>query len=68
MTKTEIRKSLATAAGSEFPTISEISRYMGVSRQSVRNLLDGLDFFQQGKRKRYFVGDVADRIMQNRGM
>lgn len=51
-----------------FPTISELARYMGKSRDNIRILVDGLDYLPDGRAKKYFVSDVADRILQQKSM
>lgn len=51
-----------------FPTTSDLARYMGKSRVSIRELVKGLEYLPDGRAKKYFVGDVADRILQQRAV
>ena len=51
-----------------FPTISDISRYLKISRASVRDLMNGVECLPDGRSKKYFAGDVADKIYKNRSM
>lgn len=52
-----------------FPNISQLAKYMGLSRDTVRaEIVNGLEYYESGKSKKYFVNDVADRILQQRGM
>lgn len=68
MTKAELTKDIKASTGSSMPTVTEVARYLKVSRDSARELLSGLDCYNAGRAKKYFAGDVADRIMQSRGM
>lgn len=49
-----------------FPSIGALARYLGRNKEYVRGLMEGIDCLQDGKAKRYFAGDVAERIMQRR--
>ena len=51
-----------------FPTISDISRYLKISRASVRDLMNGVECLPDGRSKKYFARDVADKIYKNRSM
>lgn len=51
-----------------FPSISDISKYLKVSRASVRDLMNGVECLPDGRSKRYFVRDVADKIYKKRSM
>ena len=69
MTKRDIQNSMRQMAGADFVTISDISRCLGKSREYVRTQITaGLEYIgsdsETCRSKRYFVGDVADRIMQ----
>lgn len=49
-----------------WPTTSEIARYLGKSRDYVRNLMDGTDALVSNRRRQYMAGDVAERILERR--
>lgn len=66
MTKQELKRDITSAVGNSMPTISDIARYMGVGRDTAREIVDGLEYLESGRAKRFWVGDVADRIMSMR--
>ena len=68
MTKQELKRDITSFVGNQMPTVTDVARYLGVGRDTARNLLDGLDYYNAGRAKKYFAGDVAERIMQARGM
>lgn len=68
MTKQELKRDITQVTGNSMPTISDIARYLGVGRDTARELVDGLDYYNAGRAKKYFAGDVADRILQQRGI
>lgn len=49
-----------------FPNVSQIARYMRVSRDKAREMVKGLEYIEDGRSRKYFVNDVAGRILQNR--
>jgi DNA-directed RNA polymerase specialized sigma subunit len=49
-----------------WPTTSEIARYLGKSRDYVREMMAGADALVSNRRKQYMAGDVAERIMERR--
>ena len=49
-----------------FPNISQIAKYMHVSRDRAREMVAGLEFIEDGRSKKYFVNDIAGRILQQR--
>ena len=65
MDKQAIINDLKKEYGS-FPTITDISKYLRIGRASVRNLMDGVECLPDGRSKKYFVGDVAEKIYKNR--
>lgn len=64
MNKQEIRRSLEKYSGRPFMNITEIAKCRGHDRKWARELVAGLDYFQEGKSKDYHVGEVADRMME----
>lgn len=68
MNRQELIRDIKKECGA-FPNISQLARYMGVSRQTVRaEITSGLEYIETGKSKQYFVNDVADAILQRRTM
>lgn len=66
MTKSELVSSMRTfVKGGEFISQPEISKFLRVSRNRMPELLDGVQPLGQGK-KRYFIPDVAERVLQRR--
>lgn len=65
MDKQAIINDLKKEYGS-FPTITDISKYLRIGRASVRNLMAGVECLPDGRSKKYFVGDVAEKIYKNR--
>ena len=51
-----------------FLTITDISKYLKVSRASVRDLMNGVECLPDGRSKKYFVRDIADKIYKKRSM
>lgn len=70
MTKTELIKDIRRSTGEEtgFITKPQVRAYIGKSHETTRKLLEGLTPAPEpisGKvTKKYFVPDVAERIMQ----
>jgi hypothetical protein len=67
MNKQEIMRDMKKDYG-PFMTITDIAHYLRQGRDSARTLVSGLEYFNAGRAKKYFVGDVADRIMKKRAV
>lgn len=68
MNRQELIRDMKKENGS-FINITQLAKYMNVSRDKVRaEIVNGLDYYPSGRKKMYFVNDVADRILQQRGM
>jgi hypothetical protein len=52
--------------GTPFINTSEIARFLRRSRDALPELVGGLDYLQTGREKKYFIPDVAERIMNQR--
>lgn len=65
MTKQDVVRDIENNIGS-FSSISAIAKYLGKSRASTRQLIDGLDYIQEGKAKKYFSKDIAERLLMQR--
>lgn len=49
-----------------FLNIEEISRATGLTRRDVMNLMDGCEYLQSGRSKKYLVDDVAAQIIRRK--
>lgn len=65
MNRQDVVRDMKKEIGS-FPNISQIAKYLSVSRDKVREMVDGLEYLEDGRSRKYFINDVADRILQNR--
>lgn len=65
MQKQEVERDIKSEVGS-FPNISQIAKYLSVSRDKAREMVAGLDYIEDGRSRRYFFKDVAGRILQQR--
>ena len=63
MTKQEIKNGIEKRYGA-FVNVGEVSEYLGVDRGTARGFLYGLTYLPNGKEKKYFAGDVAQRLME----
>lgn len=67
MEKKELKKALSQSAnGAMMMTPSDLCRFLGKSPEYVRRLMYGTDHIGTGKSKMYFVGDIADRLIEAR--
>ena len=53
---------------SSFLSITDIADYLQQSRESTRELMAGTEHLNAGRAKKYFVNDVADRILATRAV
>ena len=67
MERQEVIRDMKKEIGS-FPNLSQIAKYLGKGRDAARTLVAGLEHYEDGKAKKYFVNDVADRILQSRSV
>jgi len=68
MNRQELIRDIKKEVGS-FVNVSQLAKYMGMSRDTVRaEILCGLEFYESGKSKLYFVNDIADGILGRRAM
>lgn len=56
----------ATANGSAFISIHQLRKWLGKRHEAVMELVEGLEYLQRGRAKEYFIGDIADAVMQRR--
>lgn len=66
MTKSELTISMRTfVGGGSFITKPEISKWLRISKDKAPQLVEGLAEFGD-KHKRYFIPEVAERVLQRR--
>jgi len=54
--------------GASFLNVNEIAKYLGMSRNTVPKILEGIDFIQFGHQRKYMAADLAARIIEIRRM
>ena len=65
LTKTEIKKALLMWNGNRpFISITEIARSLKIGRDKARELVSGLGYIENGRRKDYLVDAVAERLYE----
>jgi len=52
--------------GSAFINKSQLAKYLRRSRDAMPNLLSGLDYLETKREKKYFIPDVAQKLMDLR--
>lgn len=67
MNRQELVRDMRQEIGT-FPNISQIARYMSVSRDKVRVMVAGLEYIEDGRSRKYFVNDVVGRLLQQKGV
>lgn len=70
MNKQELKKELSRSVnGAGMMTFSDVMRFLGRSKEYTRLFLKDMDSFGgERKGKLYFVGDVADKIIERTRM
>ena len=67
MKRKEIEESLCKAAGgSSFISINGLRKWYGKRHEAVLKLVKDLEYLEDGKAKRYFIGDVANEVVKQR--
>lgn len=49
-----------------FINISQIAKYMHTSRDKARELVEDLEYYPSGREKKFFISDVASKILKER--
>ena len=62
MNKSKLSKHLSSRRGSDFLSINDVCASLAIGKAAAYALLDGLDFIPIGNAKKYFVGDIAERL------
>ena len=65
------KKSLITSmekfiGGSAFINKSQLAKFLRRSRTAIPDIVSGLDYLETGRERRYFIPDVAQKIMDMR--
>lgn len=68
MKKQELVRDMKQETESSFINVTEIAKYLHSGRDAARTLVAGLEYYSSGRCKRYYVGDVADRILDRRAI
>lgn len=65
MEKSDIEESLRSAAnGSAFIGCAKLRKWLGVGQNAFREFVRNIEYRVSGNRKVYFIGDIADRIIE----
>lgn len=66
MNKQELIRDIRDVVGSGMITKTQIARYLRKSRNNkddLNSLVEGLSYMPDGRGNKYFIADVADRIL-----
>lgn len=67
MEKREVKRALQSHVGGAMTmSCSQLETFLGVGHAKAVDLLKGLDILELGSVRRYFIPDVAERIMERR--
>lgn len=67
MTKQDLIKDMKQFVnGSSFMTQAQVVRYMRRSKNTIKDLLRGIDYHPSGRDHKYFIPDVAQRIVDTK--
>jgi len=67
MNKQELMRAMTQANnGAGLLTIKQIAQFRGEHINTTAKFLKGLEYLPSGKKKLYYVGDVANRILEHR--
>jgi hypothetical protein len=63
--KQSIIRDLQKTANSSYINISEIAKSRRKGERWARNLVKGLEYFEEGRSKEFYIPDVAARMMES---
>lgn len=63
MDKKTLAKSMEEYAGSPFMNQSQLAKYLRLSRHRMPELLTGVDYLETKRERRYFVPDIAQKLV-----
>jgi len=67
MKRKEIEEDLRRVTGGcSFISINALRKWYGKRHDAVLKLVEDLEYLQDGKAKRYYVGDVAEAVVRKR--
>ncbi len=66
MTKSEIANDIRKETGTAFPNMHQLTIYFKMDSRTIEKFLECLDTWDHGRQQKYFIGDIADRIIANR--
>lgn len=67
MTKQDVLRSLREHSGSDFLSVSETAKALGLKRDTVRTkILNGLDYVNMGRKKMYLASDIAQAVIDRK--
>lgn len=65
MDKRSIRERLKTEYG-DFVCVNEVAEFLRIDRSTARQLINGVPYLPLGRKKLFFIGDVAERIVERK--
>lgn len=66
MEKATIQRELEQVSGGVFITQSQIKKALGCGNDTLGDVVSGLDYITFGKKKRYLIKDITDRLWNSR--
>ena len=67
MNKAQLKRELSQSVnGAGMMTMEEVQRFLGRSREYTRQFLKEVDSIGQHKGRMFYVGDIAEKIMEMR--
>jgi len=63
MNKQELTQSMKSKYG-DFLTLNEIAEFLKIDRSTARQWVYGLEFLPCGRAKKFYVSDIAGRLME----
>lgn len=62
MDRTKLARQVRSDLGM-FPSLRQIDTYIGMRHGTAARLMEGIEPLKDGRAKRYYSGDVADRLI-----
>ncbi|MDD4591704.1 MAG: hypothetical protein PHG06_14935 [Parabacteroides sp.] len=64
--QTLVRDLKSHVGGAAFINQTQMAKYLKRSREAIPGLLKGLDYLETGREKKYFIPDIAARLLEIR--
>ena len=61
-----VRDMKSHIGGGGFITLNQLRKYRHARHENILALVDGLEYFEKGKSKEFFIPDVAARILEEK--